>query len=91
MTLSSLWQDRSAPQPVDPGEVSGRYDVAVVGAGLTGLTTALLLARELAGKGLRVSRIASGVPHGGDLEFADQITLGRAVDGRRSMDGKSRP
>ena len=53
-----------------------------------GEATALLLARELAGKGLKVSRIASGVPHGGDLEFADQITLGRAIDGRRSMDGK---
>lgn len=53
-----------------------------------GEATALLLARELSGKGLSVSRIASGVPHGGDLEFADQITLGRAIDGRRSMDGK---
>jgi recombination protein RecR len=53
-----------------------------------GEATALLLARELTGKGLRVSRIASGVPHGGDLEFADQITLGRAIDGRRAMDGK---
>ncbi|HEY0462746.1 MAG TPA: recombination mediator RecR [Polyangiaceae bacterium] len=53
-----------------------------------GEATALLLARELTGKGLKVSRIASGVPHGGDLEFADQITLGRAIDGRRSMEGK---
>ena len=53
-----------------------------------GEATALLLARELSGKGLNVSRIASGVPHGGDLEFADQITLGRAIDGRRSMEGK---
>jgi recombination protein RecR len=51
-----------------------------------GEATALLLARELAQKGLSVSRIASGVPHGGDLEFADQITLGRAIDGRRRVD-----
>jgi recombination protein RecR len=51
-----------------------------------GEATALLLARELAAAGIRVSRIASGVPHGGDLEFADQITLGRAIDGRRSID-----
>jgi recombination protein RecR len=50
-----------------------------------GEATALLLARELSGRGLNVSRIASGVPHGGDLEFADQITLGRAIDGRRAM------
>jgi recombination protein RecR len=51
-----------------------------------GEATALLLARELGALGLRVSRIASGVPHGGDLEFADQITLGRAINGRRSID-----
>jgi recombination protein RecR len=50
-----------------------------------GEATALLLAQELAGKGLRLTRIASGVPHGGDLEFADQVTLGRAIDGRRPM------
>jgi recombination protein RecR len=50
-----------------------------------GEATALFIARELEAKGLLVSRIASGVPHGGDLEFADQITLGRAIDGRRSL------
>jgi recombination protein RecR len=44
-----------------------------------------LLARELAGKDLSLTRIASGVPHGGDIEFADQITLGRAIDGRRPV------
>lgn len=53
-----------------------------------GEATALLLARELAARGLTVSRIASGVPHGGDLEFADQITLGRAIEGRRSIDSR---
>lgn len=51
-----------------------------------GEATALLLGRELAHRGIRVSRIASGVPHGGDLEFADQITLGRAIEGRRNVD-----
>ena len=50
-----------------------------------GEATALLLARELASRGVAVSRIASGVPHGGDLEFADQITLGRAIEGRRAL------
>lgn len=48
-----------------------------------GEATALLLARELATTGATVSRIASGVPHGSDLEFADQVTLGRAIAGRR--------
>jgi recombination protein RecR len=50
-----------------------------------GEATALLLSRELAQRNLRISRIASGVPHGGDLEFADQITLGRAIEGRKPI------
>ncbi len=53
-----------------------------------GEATALLLARELTARGVMVSRIASGVPHGGDLEFADQITLGRAIEGRRNLDSR---
>lgn len=50
-----------------------------------GEATALLLSRELATLGVSVTRIASGIPHGGDLEFADQVTLGRAIDGRKSF------
>lgn len=50
-----------------------------------GEATALYLDRELAPRGVTVTRIASGVPHGGDLEFADQITLGRAIEGRRNL------
>jgi recombination protein RecR len=50
-----------------------------------GEATALLLKRELAALGATVSRIASGVPHGGDLEFADPITMGRALAGRQKL------
>ena len=50
-----------------------------------GEATALLLKRELAPLGVAVSRIASGVPHGGDLEFADPITMGRALAGRQRL------
>jgi recombination protein RecR len=50
-----------------------------------GEATALLLKRELAPLGVTVTRIASGVPHGGDLEFADPITMGRALSGRRAL------
>jgi recombination protein RecR len=50
-----------------------------------GEATAMYLAQSLKPLGVRVSRIASGVPHGGDLEFTDQITLGRAFDGRRDL------
>ncbi len=51
-----------------------------------GEATALLLAQELSPLGVQVSRLATGVPHGGDLEFADPITIGRAIAGRRGMD-----
>jgi recombination protein RecR len=50
-----------------------------------GEATALLLKRELGSLGVTVTRIASGVPHGGDLEFADPITMGRALTGRRAL------
>jgi recombination protein RecR len=50
-----------------------------------GEATALLLSRELSARGAKVTRLASGVPHGGDLEFADQVTLGRAIEGRRAL------
>ncbi len=53
-----------------------------------GEATALMLAREFRTRDLTVSRIASGVPHGGDLEFADQITLGRAIEGRRALNSR---
>jgi recombination protein RecR len=50
-----------------------------------GEATALLLKRELESLGAIVTRIASGVPHGGDLEFADPITMGRALAGRQRL------
>ena len=50
-----------------------------------GEATALLLKRELTSLGVPMTRIASGVPHGGDLEFADPITMGRALSGRRAL------
>lgn len=51
-----------------------------------GETTALYLARLLKGTGITVTRLASGLPVGGDLEYADELTLGRALAGRRSVD-----
>ncbi len=50
-----------------------------------GEATALFLSRELGQLGARVTRLASGIPHGGDLEYADPITLGRALEGRRPL------
>jgi recombination protein RecR len=50
-----------------------------------GEATAAYLARQLATFDLRVTRLASGLPVGGDLEYADEVTLGRAFEGRRTM------
>jgi recombination protein RecR len=51
-----------------------------------GEATAMYLARLLKPLGLSVTRLASGLPVGGDLEYADELTLGRALEGRRAMD-----
>jgi len=53
---------------------------------LEGEATATYLTRLLRPMGLRVTRLASGLPVGGDLEYADEVTLGRAFEGRRSVD-----
>ncbi|MEQ4204120.1 recombination mediator RecR [Actinopolymorpha sp. B9G3] len=53
---------------------------------LEGEATATYLARLLGPMGLRVTRLASGLPVGGDLEYADEVTLGRAFEGRRLLD-----
>ncbi len=50
-----------------------------------GEATATYLARLLVPMGLRVTRLASGLPVGGDLEYADEVTLGRAFEGRRQI------
>ncbi|MFV0405693.1 MAG: recombination mediator RecR [Propioniciclava sp.] len=52
---------------------------------LEGEATATYLSRALAATGITVSRLASGLPVGGDLEYADEVTLGRAFAGRRAM------
>ena len=54
---------------------------------IEGEATAMYLARLLKPLGLRVTRIASGLPVGADLEYADELTLGRAIEGRRDVDG----
>ena len=53
---------------------------------LEGEATATYLARLIKPMGLRVTRLASGLPVGGDLEYADEVTLGRAFSGRRLLD-----
>ncbi len=54
---------------------------------IEGEATAMYLARLIEPLGIQVSRIASGLPVGGDLEYADELTLGRALEGRRNISG----
>ncbi|MEJ6578148.1 MAG: recombination mediator RecR [Actinomycetota bacterium] len=53
---------------------------------LEGEATATYLSRLLKPLGMKVSRLASGLPVGGDLEYADEVTLGRAFEGRRTLE-----
>ena len=53
---------------------------------IEGEATAMYLARLLKPLGIKVTRIASGLPVGGDLEYADELTLGRALEGRREVE-----
>ena len=52
---------------------------------IEGEATAMYLAKLIEPLGVSVSRIASGLPVGGDLEYADELTLGRAIEGRRDI------
>jgi len=53
---------------------------------LEGEATAMYLSRQLKPLGVKVTRLASGLPVGGDLEYADELTLSRALEGRRELD-----
>ncbi len=66
-----------------PGEV--KEVILATNPTVEGEATAIYLANLIKPIGVRVTRIASGVPMGGDLEYADEITLGRALEGRRDV------
>lgn len=65
--------------------VAGGEVVLATNHDVPGNATAIYLARQLVATGVKVTRLASGLPVGGDLEYADEITLGRALAGRREM------
>ena len=68
------------------GEENVTEVILATNPNIEGEATAMYLARLLKPLGLRVTRIASGLPVGGDLEYADEVTLGRALEGRREVD-----
>jgi recombination protein RecR len=59
--------------------------IAATNPTLEGDTTAMVVARRLKPLGVKVSRLASGLPVGGDLDYADEVTLGRALSGRMEI------
>ena len=67
------------------GEEGVREVILATNPNIEGEATAMYLAKLLQPLGLRVTRIASGLPVGGDLEYADEVTLGRALEGRREV------
>jgi len=62
-----------------------REVIVATNPSVEGETTAIYLAKLLRPLGVRLSRIATGVPMGGELEYADRLTLARAIDGRREL------
>ena len=62
-----------------------REVIVATNPSVEGETTAVYLAKLIRPLGLRVSRIATGVPMGGELKYADRLTLARAIDGRREL------
>jgi recombination protein RecR len=74
-------EKRLASEPV-------REIIIALGTDVEGDATSFYLAKRLARQGLIISRIAYGLPAGSGLEFADELTLSRALEGRREMTGK---
>lgn len=73
--------------PLDPDAAPVSEVIVATNPNTEGEATAMYLARLIGPSGIRVSRLASGLPVGGDLEYADEVTLGRALEGRRSLTG----
>ena len=82
--------DGIGPDQLRVGELLARLDaggvtevILAMNPNSSGEATASFLTRSLDGRGLRVTRLASGLPVGGDLDYADEVTLSRAFAGRR--------
>ena len=70
---------------VQQGLVEGGEVILATNHDMPGNATAMYIARDLIPTGVKITRLASGLPVGGDLEYADEVTLGRALAGRRPL------
>jgi recombination protein RecR len=71
----------------ETGAHSVQEVIVATNPNIEGEATAMYLARLIGPLGVKVTRLASGLPVGGDLEYADEVTLGRALEGRRQIWG----
>jgi recombination protein RecR len=85
--LDGVGPDKLPVQPLIDRIGREGIDEVIVATPLSvdGEATSMFLAQALRATGVRTTRIASGVPHGGDLEFTDQVTMSRAFEGRRDL------
>ena len=72
-------------EPRDVSAIERTGSIIATNPNIEGETTASYLARTIKPLGVAVSRLASGLPVGGDLEYADELTLGRAIEARRTL------
>ena len=72
-------------QRVRQSETSVREIIVATNPNLEGEATAMYISRQFEGASVRLTRLARGLPVGGDLEYADEITLSRALSGRSEM------
>ena len=82
LRVSELLDRLRTPQA---GHADVKEVIVATNPNTEGEATAMYLARLLTPLGVTVSRLASGLPVGGDLEYADEVTLGRALEGRRNL------
>lgn len=87
LRVSELLDRIRAAGQGDDGSAPVEEVIIATNPNVEGEATAMELVRSLAPLPVRVTRLASGLPIGGDLEFADEVTLGRALEGRRSLGG----
>ncbi len=91
-----LWGALSPLKGIGPEEIDAegllrritpeiREVVLATNPNVEGEATALYVAKRLKGTGVRVTRIAFGLPVGGDIEYADEVTMARSLEGRREM------
>jgi recombination protein RecR len=82
------------PDELRIAELLSRFDstppvrevIIATNPNMEGEATAMYIARQIEGRGVRVTRLARGLPVGGDLEYADEVTLSRALAGRQALE-----